>query len=733
MGWFDEQIKQRKQNDQDVFTDAFINIAGAVMGSRVSAALNDERQQTKNAFDEILRFYHINTKDIPDNITDRNEQLEYLLRPHGITRRTVTLSKGWYKDAIGAMLGIRKSDGMVMALIPTGFSGYSYRDMETGKYVKINGKNQELFEEEAIAFYKPLPLKEIGISDLMRYILGTLSPADFVMTGASALAVTLIGMLSPKLNNLLFSRVIEDGSTQILLAITVFMICVTLSSLLINGVKSLIIARINTKMSISVQAAVMSRLMSLPAGFFKNYSSGELSARVQCSNSLCEMLVSVALTTGLTSVFSLVYISQIFVYAPALVIPSLIITLATVVFTVVSAFVQMKVSKKEMELSSKESGMSYALISGVQKIKLSGAEMRAFARWGNLYAEEARLAYNPPMFLKINSVISSAISLAGTLMMYWVAVSSGVSVADYYAFNTAYGMISGAFISLAGIALTVAQIKPIMDMVKPILEAVPEISEGKQMITRLSGSIELDNVSFRYNENMPLVIDDLSLKIRPGQYVAIVGATGCGKSTLLRLMLGFESPQKGAVYVDGKDIEVVDLKSLRRNIGVVMQNGKLFTGDIFSNITISAPWLTMDEAWHAAELSGIAEDIRRMPMGMHTMISEGSGGISGGQRQRLMIARAIAPKPKVLMFDEATSALDNITQKTVSESLDSLKCTRIVIAHRLSTIKQCDRILVLDKGKIIEDGTYDELIQGGGFFAELVARQRVDDTSELRV
>lgn len=732
MGWFDEQIKQRKQNDQDVFADAFINIAGAVMGSRLSSALNDERQQMKNAFDEILRFYHINTKEIPDNITDRNEQLEYLLRPHGIMRRTVTLSKGWYKDAIGAMLGIRKSDGMVVALIPTGFSGYRYRDMETGKHVKINGKNQELFEEEAIAFYKPLPLKELGISDLMRYILGTLSPADFVMTGASALAVTLIGMLSPKLNNLLFSRVIEDGSTQILLAITVFMICVTLSSLLINGGKSLIIARINTKMSISVQAAVMSRLMSLPAGFFKNYSSGELSARAQCSNSLCEMLVSVALTTGLTSVFSLVYISQIFVYAPALVIPSLFIMLATVAFTVISALVQMKVSKKKMELSSKESGMSYALISGVQKIKLSGAEMRAFARWGNLYAEEARLTYNPPMFLKINSVISSAISLAGTLMMYWIAVSSGVSVADYYAFNTAYGMVSGAFISLAGIALTVAQIKPVMDMVEPILKEVPEISEGKQMITRLSGSIELNNVSFCYNENMPLVIDDLSLKIRPGQYVAIVGATGCGKSTLLRLMLGFESPQKGAVYVDGKDIAAVDLKSFRRNIGVVMQNGKLFTGDIFSNIIISAPWLTMDEAWHAAELSGIAEDIRRMPMGMHTMISEGSGGISGGQRQRLMIARAIAPKPKVLMFDEATSALDNLTQKTVSESLDSLKCTRIVIAHRLSTIKQCDRILVLDKGKIIEDGTYDQLIQMGGFFAELVARQRVDDTAELR-
>lgn len=728
MGWFDEQIKQRKQNDNDVFADSFVNIAGAVMGSRVFTALNDERQIAKNAFDEILKFYHLKTREIPDSIKDRNEQLEFLLRPHGIMRRTVTLSRGWYKDAIGAMLGVRKADGVVVTLIPTGLSGYSFTDEKMGKRVKINQKNEGLFEEEAIAFYKPLPQKKLGIPDLIRFILGTLSTADFALIGASTLAITLIGMISPKLNNLLFSTVIENESYRLLFSITIFMICVTISSLLINGVKSLIMARINTKMNISVQAATMSRVMSLPAEFFKNYGSGELSARAQYINSLCNMLVSTILSTGLTSVFSLAYISQIFVYAPALVVPSLIITIATVTFSVISAFAQMRISKKSMEISSKESGMSYALISGVQKIKLSGAEKRAFARWGNLFADGARLSYDPPMFLKINTVISSAISLVGTLVMYYFAVSSGVSVADYYAFNTAYGMVSGAFMSLAGIALTVAQIKPIMDMVKPILQAVPEISEGKQVITRLSGGIELNNVSFRYNENMPLVVDDMSLKIRPGQYVAIVGATGCGKSTLMRLMLGFETPQKGAVYFDGKDISNVDLKSLRRNIGVVMQNGKLFSGDIFSNITISAPWLTMDEAWHAAELSGIAEDIRRMPMGMHTIISEGSGGVSGGQRQRLMIARAIAPKPKILMFDEATSALDNLTQKTVSESLDGLKCTRIVIAHRLSTISQCDRIIVLDKGKIIEDGTYDELIRNGGFFAELVARQRLDYT-----
>lgn len=270
MGWFDEQIKQRKQNDNAVFADSFVNIAGAVMGSRVSAALNDERQIAKNAFDEILKFYHVKTREIPDNIKERNEQLEYLLRPHGIMRRTVTLAKGWYKDAINAMLGVRKSDGTVVALIPTGFSGYSFTDQKTGKCVKINRKNQDLFEEEAIAFYKPLPLKKLGIPDLMRFILGTLSPADFALICASMLGITLIGMLSPKLNNLLFSTVIESGSMQLLFAITVFMVCVTISSLLINGVKSLIMARINTKMSVSIEAATMSRVLSLPAHFFKN-------------------------------------------------------------------------------------------------------------------------------------------------------------------------------------------------------------------------------------------------------------------------------------------------------------------------------------------------------------------------------------------------------------------------------------------------------------------------------
>lgn len=729
MGWFDEQIRERKQYDDEAFSEAFANMASAVMGKRISAAVSDDRRAAKDAIDDILKHYHIKSREIPDSISDVNEQLEYLLRPYGIMRRTVRLEDGWYRDAIGAMLGFFRESGKAVALIPRGLSGYTYFDPETGRRKRIDRKNQHLFGEEAIVFYKPFPLKKLSLSALAGYIVRTLSASDYVMIALATLALSLLGMLSPMISQLLFARVLPSGSVRLLAAMAVFSVCVSVSVLLVTAVKDMIQARIETKLSISVDAASMMRIMSLPADFFKPYSAGELAERASQIGVLCKMLASTVLSTGFTSLFSLIYISQIFAYAPALVVPALVIILVTVVFSLLSTFVQMKVSSRQMELSGKESGMTYALISGIQKIRLAGAEKRAFARWGNLYTESARLTYDPPAFLKLNAVISLAISLTGTIVMYYMAVQSGISVADYYAFDTAYGMVSGAFMSLAGMALSAAQIKPILAIVKPFFEAIPEISDGKQVLTRLSGGIELSHVSFRYNDTMPLVIDDLSLKIRPGQYVAIVGKTGCGKSTLLRLLLGFEKPQKGAVYYDGKDLEKIDLRSLRRRIGVVMQNGRLFQGDIYSNIVISAPWLTQQDAWEAAELSGIADDIRNMPMGMSTMISEGSGGISGGQKQRLMIARAIAPKPKILMFDEATSALDNITQKKVSDSLEQLKYTRIVIAHRLSTIRQCDRIIVLDRGRIIEDGTYDELIAADGFFAELVARQRLDTAS----
>jgi len=395
--------------------------------------------------DEILKFYHVKSRELPEYMKDRNEQLEYLLRPYGIMRRKVSLQKGWYRDAVGAMLGMRKDDGSIIALIPKGISSYHFYDKKTGKWSMITGRNESMLEEEAIGFYKPFPLKKIGMGEVIKYIFQSLSMADFVLLAIVTLTITLVGLLAPKLNQIVFSKIITSENMQLWSAMLIFMICISISTMLFESIQNLLKARINTKIEVSVEAATMMRILSLPADFFKKYSSGELFSRSQYMNVLCEMLISTVLSTGLTSVFSLVYLAQIFIYAPALVIPAIVIILTTLVGSIITTFVQMNISRRQMELSAKESGMSYALISGVQKIKLSGAEKRAFARWGNLYAKVAELTYNPATFIKVNAVINTAITLVGGIIMYGLAIKNNITVANYYAFNTAYAMVGGAF------------------------------------------------------------------------------------------------------------------------------------------------------------------------------------------------------------------------------------------------------------------------------------------------
>ena len=724
MGWFDEQIRLRKQKDQDVFEESILQMASVVLGRKGASALGDERLVTKAAIDEILKYYHYKPIEVPSSVKDMEDQIDYCLRPYGLMRRNVRLEPGWYKDAYGPMLAFRKENGLPTAILPHPFHGYYF--YSDGKKCDVDRRTQDLFESDAICFYRPLPLRKLGIPDLLRYMADCLSAGDYVMLILLTLLVTLTQRLLPYINRILTGTVLKSANSALLVGTAGFLIATLIVSQLIGSVKSLSMKRLETKTSLSVEAALMMRLMSLPAGFFRQYSAGELSQRSQSVNSLCKLLLGNVFSMGLTSLMSLLYITEIFKFAPALVKPSLLIILCTLVISIITSLLQIRISREQMERSAKTAGISYALISGVQKIKLGGAEKRAFARWANSYGKEAQISYDPPLLIKLNEPIMTAVNLVGTIVIYFIAVQSRVAPSEYIAFSTAYGMVSAAFSALTSVTLSIAQIKPILDMAEPILKAEPEVSQNREILTKISGGIELNNVYFRYNEHMPYVVNGMSLKIKPGEYIAIVGKTGCGKSSLIRLLMGFETPEKGAIYYDGKDLNSLDLQSLRKKIGAVTQDGGLFQGDIFSNITISAPYLTLDEAWEAAEIAGIADDIRAMPMGMHTIIAEGQGGISGGQKQRLMIARAVAPKPKILIFDEATSALDNKTQKQVSEALDKLKCTRIVVAHRLSTIKHCDRILVLDQGVIQEDGTYDELIAKGGFFASLVERQRLD-------
>ena len=727
MSWFDEQLRYRKRKDDETFADSIDAVADAVMGRRLRESL-DSREIANSAIEEILRYYHckMKTDELPPQIKSVDAQIEYRMRPHGIMSRRVKLGNGWYHHASGAMLGTLKEDGSAVALIPGRFSGYSFLVLKTGKRIRLNRRTQSLLDEDALCFYSSLPQRPLGIGDLLRFVFAQLSVSDVVLyVGMMALA-TLLGLLTPIFTKLLFSSVIASGSTRVLIALAIFMLGFSVCRLLTGTFRSLVNARIGIKQNIAVQAAVMSRILSLPASFFKDYASGELTRRSQYVSAICSTLFDSIGTTGISSLFSLVYILQIFSFAPALVMPAFAVIVLTLAVTVVTALLQIGHDRKRMAVGAKTDGLTYATICGIQKIKLAGAEKRMFARWAKHYSEDAALEYNPPLFLKLSGTLTMAVSLVGTLVMFAFALANHVEIADYYAFNTAFGMVSSAFMSLAAIAAAAAGIKPMLEMAKPILETAPEITKESETITGLAGSIELNHVSFRYDETQPNVIDELSLKIGAGEFVAVVGPTGCGKSTLVRLLLGFETPQKGSIFYDRKDMRRIDLRSLRRMIGTVMQDGKLFYGDIYSNIVISAPELTLDDAWEAARVAAVDEDIRDMPMGMNTMIAEGQGGISGGQKQRLMIARAVAPKPKILIFDEATSALDNVTQKKVTEAIDALGCTRIVIAHRLSTIRHADRILYLEDGRIAEDGTYDELIAKNGRFAALVERQRID-------
>ena len=730
MGWLDEQIRQRMKHDEEVFEDSFARVASSVLGGREASWLHDRRLEARQALDEILKYYRYKPAEIPEEITDPEAQFEYALRPVGLMTRDVALTEGWYKDAYGPMLGFLRDSGAAVALLPGRLHGYRFTDPDTGRQVRVTRQNAGRLDRAALCFYRPLPMKKLGIPDLLAYLRSCITNGDIAVIMLATLAVVLVGMIEPKVAEVLTGPVLKSKNLSLLVGMAVFLIASAFASQLLQVTKDLLTQRISQKTSMAVEASVMMRILSLPVSFFRRFSSGELSSRADSVGSLCEMLLDNTMFTGLTSLMSLMYISQIFGFAPALVLPSIIIIVVTVLLSLVTSLAQIRISRRKMKLSAAESGMSYAMVSGIQKIRLSGAEKRAFARWAGLYAQNTELEYNPPPFLKLNSVLNTGIMLAGNIVLYYIAARTGVAPNEYFAFSAAYGRVMGAFSAMAGIAIAVASIPPVLEMAEPILKAEPEVTADKEVITKVSGGIELSHVSFRYEPDAPCVLNDLSLRIRSGEYVAIVGRTGCGKSTLVKLLLGFETPEKGAIYYDGKNLKRIDPKSLRKQMGVVIQNGQLIQGDIYSNIVISAPQLTLDDAWAAAEIAGIADDIREMPMGMQTIISEGQGGISGGQKQRLMIARAIAPKPKILIFDEATSALDNKTQKQVSEALDALKCTRIVIAHRLSTIRNCDRILLMDGGAIVEQGTYDQLIAQKGRFAELVARQRLDDTKE---
>ena len=725
---FGEQLENRTKNDQRISEANLRKLGDSVTGrERVSYGEETLSEGNLREIARILQFQGLPMPEKPLESCDLEEQLDYCLQPSGGLKRLVELNDVWWKNGDGPMLAVRKESGKAVALLPNAFRGYHYIDPESGKKVRITRENQDQFELEAWCFYKPLPNQPLSSKDFIRFLLKQLNRSDILILVLSVIFITLFGTLTPFATRYALGNVVPSGVQDLLIPLGILLLSAAIGSWMMNVVKSSVMARIDTRLDVVCENAIYSRVIRLPASFFGDKTAGGLAQSIIVLNMVPAVLTSILFGTFLEVLVSIIYIIQIVTISAPLALPVFVIYVVEILIFAVTVRQERSLLEKKLSGQEKNSALVFALLSGITKIKVSGSEERAFAKWMGTYSEATKYSYKILFPATMRVPLMTAVHLLGLLWIYVIAYQSGVSVAQFAAFSTAFGMTMAGITALSASGSSFSMLGPVLKMGEPILQAVPEQSVGKRVVSSLSGKIELNQVVFRYSEDAPAILNGIDLKIEPGEYIAVVGRSGCGKSTLMRILLGFEEPEQGTVYYDDYDIESIDKQSLRRRIGTVLQNGKLFTGDIYSNITITAPWMSEDDAWEAAEKAGMAEDIRRMPMQMHTMITEGGGGISGGQKQRLLIARAICPKPSILMFDEATSALDNLTQKIVTDSLDEMNCTRIVIAHRLSTIRDCDRIIVLDHGKIAEDGTYEELLAKGGIFTELVNRQLMEE------
>lgn len=719
MDTFSKKIQEKKALDAKMLDQASKSVYHSLQKQVSKSEEDTAKERCAAELLQICRFFGILKVDFPADMADAEALMQFVMSETGILRRKIVLSGKWWKDGATPLL-CSDNEGRAYALLPAADGGYLY--VSEGKEIKVTAKNADLFLNTCYCFYQPMENKSLTPKDFILFLCRAFRPADVVWLLSISLVAGLLGMIMPKMNQFIFHSVVPSGTSKELFGIGVLIVGTVFMQVFCQLARSMWVMRIGNKMELLAQSGVWARVLSLPVGFFQKYSSGELSDRAAAVDTICSILGGQLIPTLLSSLFSFIYLFQIRSISPALSGPSFAIVVCIVAVNLATAYLQMNQTAHNNQVESKLSGMVFQFLGGITKIKVAGAEVRAFEKWAEVYSQ---LTLIPGKLLLFSEAVNTCITFGGTILLYRVAYQTEMSASDYIAFNTAFSLFTAAVMAMLGISSQLASLKPAMEMLRPILETEPENDGYRKQVTSLSGEIDLNQVKFRYQENMPYVLDGLNLHIEPGEYIGIVGSSGCGKSTLMRVLLGFERPQSGSVYYDMQDMNGLDLRSLRRRIGVVLQKGKLFSGDIYSNIVICAPWLSVEDAWEAAERAGFAEDIRQMPMGMFTMISEGGGGLSGGQQQRLLIARALAGNPDLLMFDEATSALDNITQEIVVKTLEEMSCTRLVIAHRLSTIRNCSKIIYMHEGKIAEAGTYEELMQLGGRFAEMAERQLV--------
>lgn len=649
------------------------------------------------------------------------EALPARLAPFGLRVQAITLAPDWARHDAGPLL-LRTTEGGWRA---ARWRGRFYR-LRDGS--AITASSAAGFDRRAFILRPPFAPPPRGLAGLLRFVAPDLL-RDWRPQLAAALGLALAGLAAPVVTGLLFDAFVPAGERGLILAAGAALVAVALFAALLGAVQGLAQARADGRTALRFAAAISDHVLRLPPAFFRTLSASDLNQRIEGLEAMRALGLRVAVTGLATALFAIGYFALLFGYDAALALTGLGLTCVYALAVLASRLAQMPPLRRAAELDGKLAGLTYELLEALPKLRTAAAEPRMLARWTALYARERDATARAERFGNGFAAFAGGYDVLVPMALFATAALLRVpeiGAGTFVAFLTAFGLFEAAFIGLAAQLLALYAAQPLAERATTVLAAAPETRPGGADPGRLSGAIDISGLRFGYDPAASPLLDGIDLRIAAGEHVAIVGGSGSGKSTLLRLLLGFETPQAGSIAYDGQELPHLDLARVRRQIGAVLQNSLLFSGSIFENIR-GASDAGLERCLEAARLAGLEPDLALMGMGIHTPITEGGGTFSGGQRQRILIARAIAARPRILFLDEATSALDNATQAVVAATLDALDATRITIAHRLSTVRRADRIAVLKAGRLVEIGTFSDLMARDGAFAALARRQLLKD------
>ena len=738
MYWVDRRVERREGAELEALRARVRADAGTILTARRSfeAVVRDTKarvrladvsadQPTLAAMRLVASHqgFTIRAPAAADGYGFRVSEVQRIATANAVRTRDVRLEGRWWRRDIGPMLGSPKGSGPVIALLPSG-GRYMAAFPAENKVVPVSRQLAATLDNHATVLYRPLPASVTGVRALLRFGFSG-ARADLCRIAVTGALVAAIGLLVPVMTGKVLGIFVARAQRDLIVEGSLLVIAGAFVAAVISVVQNIAALRLESRSVATLQAAVWSRLLSLPATFFTRYSTGELGTTALGVTAVQEVLSSVTTTAALGLLTGLANLILVFFYDLRLALTALALVVISVSACALAGHREIRWQRRQYDNDRELSAKVFGLLIGLPKLRVAAAEDRAFAQWSRTFTHGRALAANGRRTQNAIAAFNAGFPLVCSTLIYFMVAGPlrGISVATFLSFNAAFGLLIAATLQFTGVAITALGVVPMLERLTPILVAEPEAEEGTADPGDLSGQITFSHVSFRYGDDGPLVLRDVSFAVEPGEFVAIVGPTGSGKSSILRLLLGFEAPASGSVLFDGQDLAQLRAAAVRRQCGVVLQNGSLLAGDIKTNI-IGSTSHTIDDAWAAARMAGIDADIAALPMGMHTILSEGSTILSGGQRQRIMIARALVSRPRIILFDEATSALDNPTQTIVSESMRQLNATRVIIAHRLSSVAEADRIIVLDRGQIVQQGAFEDLLADeGGLFATLARQQ----------